>query len=149
MKNHTSARIVVILILVAIGITTTTSLIEQEVRAPTSIRQAPPLVADDTVYVTWWSNNTANGNNEVLFRVSTDGGLSFADKINLSNTTDSESERVELDSDGESIVVTWWETNQTDEIPVMRVSNDNGETFGPILRLATNGTIGEAAAEEE
>ncbi|MGI0043746.1 MAG: hypothetical protein ACRD47_08545 [Nitrososphaeraceae archaeon] len=149
MKNHSSARIVVMLILVAIGITTTTSLIEQEVRAPTSVRQAPPLVVDDNVYVTWWSNNTANGNNEVLFRVSTDGGLSFTDKINLSNTTDSESERVELDSDGESVVVTWWETNQTDEIPVMRVSNDNGETFGPILRLATNGTIGEAAAEEE
>jgi hypothetical protein len=149
MKNHSSARIVVMLILVAIGITTTTSLIEQEVRAPTSVRQAPPLVVDDNVSVTWWSNNTANGNNEVLFRVSTDGGLSFTDKINLSNTTDSESERVELDSDGESVVVTWWETNQTDEIPVMRVSNDNGETFGPILRLATNGTIGEAAAEEE
>jgi hypothetical protein len=149
MKNHSSARIVVMLILVAIGITTTTSLIEQEVRAPTSVRQAPPLVVDDNVYVTWWSNNTANGNNEVLFRVSTDDGLSFTDKINLSNTTDSESERVELDSDGESVVVTWWETNQTDEIPVMRVSNDNGETFGPILRLATNGTIGEAAAEEE
>jgi hypothetical protein len=45
--------------------------------------------------------------------------------------------------------VTWWETNQTDEIPVMRISNDNGETFGPILRLATNGTIGEETAEEE
>jgi hypothetical protein len=149
MKNHSSTRIVVISILVAIGLTTTTSLIEQEVRAPTSVRQAPPLVTDDNIYVTWWSNNTANGNNEVLFRVSSDGGASFSDKINLSNTTDSESEKVELDSDGESVVVTWWETNQTDEIPVMRVSNNNGETFGPILRLATNGTIGEAAEEEE
>lgn len=149
MKNHSYARIVAILILAAIGVTLTSSLIEQEVRAPTSVRQAPPLVTDDNVYVAWWSNNTANGNNEVLFRVSTDGGLSFADKINLSNTTDSESERVELESDGESVVVTWWETNQTDEIPVMRVSNDNGETFGPILRLATNGTVGEAAEEED
>jgi hypothetical protein len=149
MKNHSSTRIVVISILVAIGLTTTTSLIEQEVRAPTSVRQAPPLVTDDNIYVAWWSNNTANGNNEVLFRVSSDGGASFSDKINLSNTTDSESEKVELDSDGESVVVTWWETNQTDEIPVMRVSNNNGETFGPILRLATNGTIGEAAEEEE
>ena len=82
-----------------------------------------------------------------MFRVSTDGA-SFSDKINLSNTTDSESERVEIGSDGESVVVTWWETNQTDEIPVMRVSTDNGETFGPILRLATNGTIGEAVEEE-
>jgi hypothetical protein len=81
--------------------------------------------------------------------VSTDGGASFADKINLSNTTDSDSERVELDSDGESVVATWWETNQTDEIPVMRVSNDDGETFGPILKLARNGTIGEAAEGEE
>jgi hypothetical protein len=47
------------------------------------------------------------------------------------------------------VVATWWETNQTDEIPVMRVSNDNGETFGPILKLATNGTIGEAVEGEE
>jgi hypothetical protein len=31
----------------------------------------------------------------------------------------------------------------------MRVSNDNGETFGPQLELATNGTIGEAEPTEE
>jgi hypothetical protein len=55
-----------------------------------------------------------------------------------------QSTRVEIDSDADSVVVTWWETNQTDDTPVMRVSNDNGETFGPTLRLATNGTIGEA-----
>ena len=56
---------------------------------------------------------------------------------------------MELDSDGENLVVTWWETNQTDEIPVMRVSDDNGATFGPILRLATNGTIGEEAQSKK
>ena len=72
----------------------------------------------------------------------------FSDKINLSNTNDSESERVELDSDGESVIVTWWETNETDEIPIMRVSNDNGETFGPILRLGDYGTIGEELEED-
>lgn len=31
----------------------------------------------------------------------------------------------------------------------MRVSNDNGATFGPMLMLATNGTIGEAGGTEE
>ncbi len=149
MKNHSSAGIIAILILAAVGLTITTALVEQEARAPSSTRRAPPVVIGDNVYVAWWSNSTSNGNNEVLFRVSTDGGLSFADKINLSNTTNSESERVDVDSDGESVVVTWWETNRTDEIPVMRISNDNGETFGPILRLATNGTIGEETAEEE
>jgi hypothetical protein len=27
-------------------------------------------------------------------------------------------------------------------VPVMRVSDDNGKTFGPLLNLATNGTLG-------
>ena len=30
----------------------------------------------------------------------------------------------------------------------MRVSNDNGATFGSMLMLATNGTLGEAEAAE-
>jgi hypothetical protein len=145
MRNDSYA----ILILAAVGILITASLMmEQDVRAPTSVRSAPPLITGDNVYVAWWSNNTINGNNEVLFRVSADSGASFSDKINLSNTNDSESERVELDSDGESVIVTWWETNETDEIPIMRVSNDNGETFGPILRLGANGTIGEELEED-
>ena len=145
MKNHSYT----ILILAVVGLIISTSLMEQDARAPTSVRSAPPVIMGDNVYVAWWSNNTANGNNEVLFRVSTDGGASFSDKVNLSNTNDSESERVELDSEGESVIVTWWETNETDEIPIMRVSNDNGETFGPILRLGANGTIGEETEESE
>jgi hypothetical protein len=90
-----------------------------------------------------------NGNNEVLFRASTDGGASFSDKTNLSNTTDSDSKRVEVDADEDSVIVTWWETNQTDETPVMRVSSDNGVTFGLILKLSSNGTIGETVDGEE
>jgi hypothetical protein len=50
---------------------------------------------------------------------------------------------------GCSVVVTWWETNQTDDTPVMRVSSDNGATFGPTLALATNGTTGETEEEPE
>lgn len=107
---------------------------------------APPAVTGDNIYVAWWTNET--GNDEVMFRASTDGGASFSDKINLSNTTDADSTRVEIDSDADSAVVTWWETNQTNDTPVMRVSNDNGETFGPLLQLSTNGTIGQAAEEE-
>jgi hypothetical protein len=106
---------------------------------------APPAITGDNVYVAWWTNET--GNDEVLFRASTDAGQTFEDKINLSNTTDA-STRVEIDSDADSVVVTWWETNATADTPLMRVSNDNGETFGPLLSLATNGTIGEEAAEE-
>jgi hypothetical protein len=110
---------------------------------------APVALSGDNIYITWWTNNTANNNNEVMFRSSTDGGATFGDKISLSNTTNADSTRAEIDSDIDSVVVTWWETNQTSDTPVMRVSNDNGATFGPMLMLATNGTIGEAEETEE
>ena len=77
-----------------------------------------------------------------MFRTSTDGGTTFADKINLSNSTDAESQDVEIAADGDNVIVTWWERNATSNEPVFRMSTDNGETFGPLLRLSTNGTIG-------
>lgn len=41
-----------------------------------------------------------------------------------------------------SVVVTWWETNQTSDVPVMRVSTDNGKTFGETIMLSANCPIG-------
>jgi hypothetical protein len=76
-----------------------------------------------------------------MFRASTDGGATFGDKINLSNTTDADSERVEIAAEGADVVVTWWETNQTSDTPVARLSSDGGQTFGSILTLGANGTI--------
>lgn len=81
-----------------------------------------------------------------MFRASTDAGKTFGDKINLSNTTNAESTDVEIDSDANSVVVTWWEANQTSDVPVMRISNDNGKTFGPMLILSGNGPIGSGEA---
>jgi hypothetical protein len=108
---------------------------------PILAKRAPPAISGHNVYVAWWTNNTANNNDEVMFRASTDGGSTFQDKINLSNTTDADSTRAEIDSDADSVIVTWWETNQTSDTPVMKVSTDNGAIFGPLLTLATNGTI--------
>jgi hypothetical protein len=69
--------------------------------------------------------------------------VTFADKINLSNTTSADSINAETAADGNNMIITWWERNATSEEPVVRVSTDSGTTFGPILRLASNGTIGE------
>jgi hypothetical protein len=74
-----------------------------------------------------------------MFRASSDGGVTFGDKINLSNTTDTDSWRVEIAGEDETVVVTWWETNHTSDTSTARVSNDGGETFGPLLMLGTNG----------
>jgi hypothetical protein len=103
--------------------------------------KAPAIVSGDNIYVAWWTNNTENGNEEVMFRASNDAGATFSDKINLSNSPDADSWRVEIAAEGADVIVTWWETNQTSDIPVVRLSTDGGQTFGPMLRLATNGTI--------
>jgi hypothetical protein len=86
-----------------------------------------------------------------MFRASTDGGQIFNDKINLSNSSDVDSTDAAISAEGGSITVSWWETNETSQEPLIRTSEDFGATFGPIMNLATNGTIGEAeeGAEEE
>jgi hypothetical protein len=145
MNNEDFLRTILEITLLGTTLIATTTL--GEAFAPTS-RRAPASVSGDNIYVAWWTNNTSNNNEEVNFRASTDGGQTFGDKVNLSNTTDFDSSNVEINSDGDSVVVTWWETNQTGETPVMRVSNDNGATFGPLLRLALNGTISDVAEEE-
>jgi hypothetical protein len=145
-----------ILVVAAIGVTTMAPLTAQGSRSgdggegfidPIMNRKAPSVVSGDNIYLAWWTNNTENGNEEVMFRASNDAGQTFGDKINLSNTTDADSWRVEITGEGENVVVSWWETNQTSDIPVARISTDAGETFGPMLRLGANGTI--SATEEE
>jgi hypothetical protein len=102
--------------------------------------KAPMVTSDGNIYVVWWTNKS--GNWEVMFRASNDGAT-FGDKINLSNSIDTNSENAEIVASGNNVLVSWWEnslTNSTSE-SVLRVSTDSGQTFGPILKLSANGTI--------
>jgi hypothetical protein len=101
---------------------------------------APIAISGDSVYIAWPANTT--GNDEVMFRASNDGGTTFMEKINLSNSSDTESQDVEIAADGSNVVITWWERNATSNEPMTRISSDTGETFGPLLKLSANGTIG-------
>jgi hypothetical protein len=78
----------------------------------------------------------------IPIRASTDGGKTFGDKINLSNSTKADSQDTQIDASGDRVFVTWWERNATSNEPVARISTDNGKTFGPLLKLGANGTIG-------
>jgi hypothetical protein len=108
------------------------------------VAAAPIVTSGDNVYITWWTNKT--GNDEVMFRASTDGGKTFGDKINLSNTTKADSQDAQIDASGDRVFVTWWERNATSEEPLLRTSTDMGATFGPIMKLSANGTIGSSGA---
>ena len=65
--------------------------------------QAAPIATsgDNNVYITWWSNKT--GNDEVMFKSSTDGGKTFGDKMNLSNSTRSDSQDAQISAAGSNV----------------------------------------------
>jgi hypothetical protein len=109
--------------------------------------KAPMAVSQDgnNVYIVWWTNKSENW--EVMFRASNDGGQTFGDKINLSNSTDTESQNAEIITAGNNMVfVSWWETSPEtgSSDSVLRVSTDAGQTFGPVIMLGVNGTISTA-----
>jgi hypothetical protein len=152
-----------LLVVAIVGIFTTTTIaiiksaqaqgfINQEGNLGAVEPKAPMAASQDgnNVYLVWWTNRS--GNWEVMFRASTDGGATFGEAINLSNSTDAQSQNAEILAAGESSVfVSWWETNQMNGTSesVMRVSTDAGETFGPLMMLGTNSTISSTEEEEE
>ena len=107
----------------------------------------PMAQSDENIYLVWSSNDTGKG--EIMFRASNDSGSTFAEKMNLSNSIASDSANAQIMASGNNVFVTWWERNQSSNEPAVRASTDNGQTFGPVLKLATNGTIGESEEEEE
>jgi hypothetical protein len=108
-------------------------------QTPPSTSQAPLAAAGENLYVTWWSNES--GDFEVFFKASTDGGKMFGPKIDLSNSKGVVSNNAQIAASGNNVYITWWEHNATSNEPVLRVSNDNGKTFGDKIMLSsTNNT---------
>jgi hypothetical protein len=90
---------------------------------------------NNNVYLVWPSNKTT-ADFEIMFKASTDGGKTFGPKTNLSNSTGIDSERPQIAA-GNNVYVSWWErANATSNEPVMRVSTDNGKTFGEKIMLS-------------
>ena len=99
-------------------------------------KAAPIATSGNNVYLVWPSNKTT-ADFEIMFKASTDGGKTFGPKINLSNSTGIDSERPQIAAAGNNVYVTWWErANSTSNEPVMRISNDNGKTFGDRMMLS-------------
>jgi hypothetical protein len=106
-------------------------------KQPTTIL-APTILAasGNNIYAVWSGNQS--GNWEITFRASSDNGKTFGEKMNLSNDT-SDSTDPQIAASGSNVYVTWWNTidkNTGAKEPVMRVSNDNGKTFGEKIMLS-------------
>ena len=99
----------------------------------------PMAQSGESIYLAWSGNDT--GIPEIMFRASNDNGITFGEKINLSNSTTSDSINPQITASGNNVLVAWWENNQTFQEPVIRISTDRGNNFGPILNLSTNDTL--------
>jgi hypothetical protein len=111
-----------------------TGAVEQLVELEKTPKHIPIATSGNNVYVTWPSNKT--GNSEIMFKASADNGKTFGEKINVSNSTGTESVDQEIAASGNNVYISWWERNATSNEPVLRVSNDNGKTFGELITLS-------------
>ena len=95
--------------------------------------KAPMAISGNNLYVAWWGNGT--GNFEVMFKASNDNGQTFGDKINLSNSTNGTSVEAGVAASGNNVYVTYADNKTGIGNAYIRVSNDNGKTFGPEVKL--------------
>ena len=116
-------------------------------------RNRPAISLDgDNVFVVWPNNQTVNGNSEIYLARSTEGGASFEDIFNLSNTTE-RSANPELVKAGENVYVVWLENINNNNWEIfLTASPNNGVTFNEPLNISNNTGISEdpeIAADEE
>lgn len=98
--------------------------------------KAPIAVSGNNVYVAWWGNST--GNYEVMFKASEDGGQTFGDKINLSNSPNGTSVEADIAASGNNVYVTFADNKTGSADAYIMTSNDNGKTFDPAIKLTDN-----------
>jgi hypothetical protein len=116
--------------------------------SPVKTLKAPPAnaISVDTVvaasgnneYVVWWDNTTANW--DVSFAKSSDGGKTFGDLINISNSPDARSVGARMVTQGNNVYIAWIDIdiNTGQKQVLFRASNDSGQTFEKPITISTN-----------
>jgi hypothetical protein len=116
--------------------------------SPVKTLKAPPsdTISVDTVvassgnneYAVWWDNTT--GNWEVSFATSSDGGKTFGDSINISNSSDARSVGARIATEGNNVYIAWIDIdeNSGQKQVILRASNDSGQTFEKPITVSSN-----------
>src|SRR6266568_5554287 len=140
MKEKTPLGIIIVAITFATTIAATPTLIQIQSTDASVISSTSRLiggtiaVSGSNVYAAWWNNKT--GDFEVMFRASADNGHTFGPKINLSNSPGVASTDAQIAAEGKNVYVIWWERSGNTAEPFLRISYDNGNTFGQKIMLS-------------
>lgn len=93
----------------------------------------------EDIYVFSFSNKT--GNNEVMFKSSTDGGLTFSKEVGHINSTIPNPRDIEISADNKNIIISWSERNASSKQILNDTLLNDGVTMGIVLLRLQNGTI--------
>lgn len=104
----------------------------------------------ERIYVIW--NDRTLGNNEVIFASSADHGETFAPAMSLSDSSKNSVEaKVALLESTENVYIVWIEQDEStglDDV-LLRVSMDNGLTFGEAINLSNNNNNGRSSSNPQ
>ncbi|SRR6266487_2517440 len=141
MKEKTPLGVIIVAITLATTIAVTPTLIQIQSTQASVISSTSRnflggtiAVSGSNVYAAWWNNKT--GDFEVMFRASADNGHTFGPKINLSNSPGVDSTAAQIGAEGKNVYVIWWEASGHTAEPFLRISYDNGKTFGEKVMLS-------------
>lgn len=97
---------------------------------PTDDHFTRMVASGDNVYVVWYCHEIKD-NWEVYFRASNDGGKTFGETINLSNSPDRVSHLPEITKDTQgNVYVTYWDDKLGEDMKqFVTISTDEGRTF--------------------
>jgi len=101
--------------------------------------KAASATSVNDIYVFSFSNKT--GNDEIMFRSSTDGGSTFSNTVGLTNSTSPNPKDVEISADDKNIIISWSERNVSGNQSLNDTLPDDGVTLGIVLLRLPNGTI--------
>jgi len=107
--------------------------------------QPQMAVSGDNVFAAWMDSTP--GFFDIFVASSTDGGATFGDPINVSNTAEGFSSSPELAASGDNVHVMWQDTLPSNDIFVAS-STDGGATFGDPINISNSGapSAGQIAA---
>jgi hypothetical protein len=103
---------------------------------------AASATSANDIYVFSFSNKT--GNDEVMFRSSTDGGTTFSNIVGLINSSIPNPKDVEITADDTNIIISWSERNASGKRSLNETLPNNGVTLGIVLLRLPNETINRA-----
>jgi hypothetical protein len=72
---------------------------------------------------------------EIFFKASNDGGKTFGDVINLSNSTNGRSDDPAIAEEGNDVFITFWDDKTGQRSPYFTASYDGGKTFSNLIIL--------------